>query len=162
MEVPCLAGHGVQAHQGLNLFTVDLNIGGGDLAVGRVNGRPGPDLVLDDLHPIEPFVPARDLDNGNQSILHILTAAERVLGIRKESLGAVFDLRVECTAHRAVQCLEIRQPGRPHQERITVRPRVLVIEIAVRMIQPRVRLDPLQSHLVQPSLNLADRVAGNL
>ena len=95
----------------------------------------GPYLVLDGFHAIEPFVLAGRLDDGDQPVFHVLTAAETCSSeSSEEALFAVLDFCVQGPANRTVEGFEVRQPGGPDEERVTVCPGILVIEIAIRVI----------------------------
>ena len=103
-----------------------------------------------------------EFGDGEQAVLHILAAAKSILRIGEETRWTMFNLGMQGTANRTVERFDIRQPRSPNQKRVAVGPRVLIIEIPIRMIKPRVRLDLVECDFMQPALNLTDCKAGNL
>jgi len=71
-------------------------------------------------------------------------------------------LRVQDVADRAVERVLVHHEGRPAQERIAVRPRVAIIPVPVGRVQACRGVDGGQRLLVQPALDLAQRITGNL
>jgi len=159
-ELP-LAGHRVEPREHLELLAVDFDVVRGDLAERRIDGGVFPDVFHDGPHAVEPLVPAGHLDDGHQAVLDVLAAAVHVLGFREETFRAVGDLGVQRVADRPVERFQVGRPGGPDQERVAVRPGILVVERAIRMVEARVRFDLLEGDLVQPALDLAEGIAGD-
>ena len=152
-QEPPVAGHGREAHEGLQHVAVELRARVGQLAERALDGRVLHERRRHVRHPIEPGRAAEELGDGEQAVLRVLRGAEKAGGAELARLQlevarnavpgvGVADLVSQHVAHASVVQRAVREERGGQEVRIVVRARV------VRRVEVHGRLRPLHARQV--------------